>query len=367
MTTGFVWDEKFAWHEIGFGAGPLLARGWIEPGQPHVDDSAAKRRIRNLIDASGLLKQLVAIDAKPASEDQLLSIHTPGYLAKVRELSDSNGGDLGPDAWARTGTFEVAALAAGGLIAAVDAVMAGSVTNAYALIRPAGHHSTASEGAGFCVFANVAIAVKHLKRTHAVPRVAVVDWDAHHGNGTQAAFYDDPSVLTISIHQDGVFPPGSGSINEIGADAGIGFNINVPLPPGSGTGAYQETFRQIVIPALERFRPDFILVANGFDANNFDPLSRQLLSSDDFRWMTRELREFAEDSCGQRLVLSQEGGYHTGVVPFCGLAVAEELSGIKTSVVDPFVAMTGGTAWQSLLPHQADAISRARVAARLLS
>jgi acetoin utilization deacetylase AcuC-like enzyme len=367
MTTGFVWHERYAWHDLGSGAGPLRAGGWIEPGEPHAEHPATKRRIRNLLDASGLLPRLVPITPLPATEEQLLRFHTPHYLSRVRALSEGEGGSVGLDGWVGRGSYEVAALAVGGTIAAIDAVLDGAVDNAYALVRPCGHHAEPEEGKGFCIFGNLVLGALHARDARGIERIAVVDWDVHHGNGTQAAFYDDPSVLTISVHQDGVFPPASGSVHEKGTGAGAGSNINVPLPPGSGGGAYRDAFERVVIPALHRFRPDLLLVASGFDANGFDPMSRQLLSSEDFRRMARSVRELADELCGGRLVLSHEGGYHTGVVPFCGLAVLEELSGERTEVQDPFVPLLANSPWQSLQPHQRAAVDAAVAAAPLLA
>ncbi len=365
--TGLVWDERYAWHDLGSGAGPLRAGGWIEPGEPHAENAATKRRIRNLLDASGLLRDLRPIDARPATHEELTRFHAPAYVERVRQLSAGEGGSVGLDAWVRPGTYEIAALAAGGVIAAVDAVLAGDVTNAYALVRPCGHHAGPEEGKGFCVFGNLVLGALHARATHDVGRIAIIDWDVHHGNGAQDAFYDDPSVLTISIHQDGVFPPASGSVGETGAGDAVGTNINLPLPPGSGSGAYREAFERVVEPAIRAFRPELLLVASGFDANGFDPMSRQLLSSEDFRDLARRVRLLADDLCGGRLVLSHEGGYHTGVVPFCGLAVLEELSGRRTAVEDPFLPLLASSPWQSLQPHQRAVVDAVVAASPLLS
>jgi acetoin utilization deacetylase AcuC-like enzyme len=204
-------------------------------------------------------------------------------------------------------------------------------------------------------------------RAKGVARVAVVDWDVHHGNGTQAAFWVDPAVLTISLHQDQHFPHDSGFVEEVGEGAGRGANLNIPLPPASGLGAYRAAFERIVIPALHRFQPELIVVACGFDASALDPLGRQLLYSDGFRALTRLVRTAAETLCGGKLVLCQEGGYSTGYVPFCGLAVLEELSGIRTPVDDPFMAARRGAfAYQELQPHQEMAIRAAEENLRLV-
>ncbi|MNP21412.1 Histone deacetylase-like amidohydrolase [compost metagenome] len=188
---------------------------------------------------------------------------------------------------------------------------------------------------GFCMLANIPVAIEAAKARHGLGKVAVIDWDVHHGNGTQAVYYNRPDVLTISLHQEGCFPPGYSGAEDRGEGAGLGANINIPLLAGSGHEAYLEAMQRIVIPALERFEPELILVACGFDANAVDPLARMLLHSDSFRAMTRLVREAAERLCHGRLVLVHEGGYAEAYVPFCGLAVMEELSGIRTDVADP--------------------------------
>jgi acetoin utilization deacetylase AcuC-like enzyme len=299
-----------------------------------------------------------------ASDEDLLRLHTPRYVELVRELSAGPGGDAGYNAIVGPGTFEIATLAAGGCLTAVDSVLDGLVDNAFALVRPPGHHALADHGLGYCIFGNTALAVMHA-RSRGVPRVAVIDWDVHHGNGTQVAFWDDPSVLTISLHQDRHFPHDSGLVDELGSGDGYGANINIPLPPASGIGAYRAAFERVVIPALSLFHPELIVVACGFDASALDPLGRQLLYSEGFRELTRLTREAAEGLCEGRLVVCQEGGYSTGYLPFCGLAVLEELSGTRTGVEDPYMAARRGAfAYQELQPHQDAAV---RAAERTLS
>jgi acetoin utilization deacetylase AcuC-like enzyme len=351
MATGFVWHERYMWHDTGAAAGPLAAGGWIEP-DTHVENVATKRRLKNLLDASGLSEQLVPLTPRLATTEEVCRFHVTEYVERVRELSEVGGGEAGMLAPVGRGSYEIALLAAGGAIVAVDAVLDREVENAYALVRPPGHHALPETGMGFCLFGNVAIAVRHAREARCIDRVAVVDWDVHHGNGTEAAFYDDPSVLTISVHQDGCFPPQSGPVERAGEGAGEGFNINVPLPPGSGDGAYQATFDRIVLPALRSFRPHLVVVACGFDANGMDPLGRMLLHSSSYRRMTRQLLDVAAETSVGRLVVCHEGGYSNAVVPFCGLAVVEELSGIATDVVDPFLEILEPTVGHELTPQQ---------------
>jgi acetoin utilization deacetylase AcuC-like enzyme len=215
-------------------------------------------------------------------------------------------------------------------------------------------------GMGFCLFGNAAIAVHHARQARGLERVAIVDWDVHHGNGTQSAFYDDPSVLTISLHQDGVFPPGSGPVEDIGEGPGAGYNLNVPLPPGSGNGAYAHAFREVVLPALDAFQPELIVVASGLDANAMDPLGRMMLTPRAYGELTQMLLDAASRLCDGRLVVEHEGGYSEELVPFCALAVVESLSGIQTEAKDTVLQVfPEGFAGQDLQPHQEQAIARA--------
>ena len=285
--------------------------------------------------------------------------HTPEYVETIREMSASDGGDAGEGAPFSHGGFEIALLAAGGTITAVDAVLDNEVDNAYALVRPPGHHAERDRGRGFCVFGNVAIAAMHALADRGLGRIATIDWDVHHGNGTQQAFYDRDDVLTMSIHQDNWYPRDSGALEETGEAAGDGYNINVPLPPGSGHGAYLATIEQVIVPALEAYKPDLILVPSGFDGGMYDPLGRMMAYSETFREMTRLLLEAADQLCGGRLVLSHEGGYSPTYVPFCGLAVVEELSGRRSEAGDPMADNAAGAGGQGLQPHQQARISEA--------
>ena len=250
-----------------------------------------------------------------------MRVHPDEYLARIKELSSGRGGDAGSETPFGNGSYEIAQLAAGGTIAAIDAVLDGTVANAYALVRPPGHHALADLGMGFCIFANVAVGVRHAQAARGLGRVAVVDWDVHHGNGTQAIFWEDPSVLAISLHQDGLYPSRSGLHEQVGESAGKGTTLNVPLPAGSGSGAYLAAVDQVVVPALEAFAPELIVIACGFDAGALDPLGRMLLAASAFGEMTGRLLDAADRICGGRLVASHEGGYSAGHVPFCGLAV----------------------------------------------
>jgi acetoin utilization deacetylase AcuC-like enzyme len=365
MATGFVFHELYMWHNTGNFAGPLPFGTPVQPYE-HSENPETKRRIRNLLEVSGLLKRLTHIAPRPATDEEILRVHTRAHLDKIRSLNDQVGVDAGMFTPMGRGSFEIAMLAAGGVIEAVDAVLARKVVNAYALVRPPGHHALPDLAMGFCLFANAAIAGRHLLEVRKLDRIAFVDWDVHHGNGTQAAFWEEPRALTISIHQDNCFPPNSGYLSENGGGKGEGFNINIPLPPGSGVGAYEAVFDRVVLPALEVFRPDLIIVPSGFDAGAHDPLGRQMMTSEGYRSLTRKLMEAAATLCAGRVVMCHEGGYSAYTVPFFGLAVMEELSGMRTGVVDPFQEMLNGLGCQALQPHQDAVIRKAEELVRKL-
>jgi acetoin utilization deacetylase AcuC-like enzyme len=358
MTTGWVFHELYLWHDTGSAASVFPPSLTVEPDD-HAENPRTKRRFRNLLEVSGLLDELTIIKPRPASEEELARFHTRDYIARIKRLSAERGGDASELTPFGRGSFEIAQLAAGGTMAALEAVIAGRVQNAYALVRPPGHHAERDRGMGFCLFGNVALAIMHARAQGTVDRIAVVDWDVHHGNGTQQAFYETPEVLTISLHQDRLFPSSSGMLEENGAGRGEGYNINVPLPPGSGTGAYLAAFERVVVPALQKFRPEAIVVASGFDAGGNDPLGRMMLHSGGYRELTRLIKQASEDLCGGRLLLSHEGGYSTANVPYCGLAVMEELAGRRSGVEDPWLPHMERWGQQDLQPHQEAAIDRA--------
>ncbi|QSR24945.1 class II histone deacetylase [Nocardioides aromaticivorans] len=355
MTTGYVYNEVFGWHDTGTNAGlfPADHRLGIQPFQ-HFENAETKRRLHELVVVSGLIDQLTPVRPRKATDEEILLVHTEEHLARIQAGSDHpKGGDSGDGLSPfGPGGIEIGRLAAGGVIALVEQVVDGAVDNGYALVRPPGHHAVPEHGMGFCMFANLAIAAKAVRRSRGVERIAIVDWDVHHGNGTQAAFYDDPDTLTISIHQDRVFPPDTGLVEERGTGAGEGYALNIPLPPGTGHGGYLAAMDRVIAPAIDRFQPDLVLVASGFDANAADPLARQGLTSSAYRTMTERLLEVAGQHAGGRLAMSHEGGYNPVYVPFCGLAVIEALAGVTEPLADPYEPIFGGMGQLELQPHQ---------------
>ncbi|PZG10251.1 class II histone deacetylase [Micromonospora craterilacus] len=360
MPTGYVHHPLFFWHDTGTSAGLLPADplAGIQPGA-HVEAAEAKRRAHELIHACGLLRDLVVIEPREATMTELLRVHTGDYVQHVKNQSDRGGGDAG-DGFSPVGrgSYAIARLAAGGLVELVTAVAEGEVTNGYALLRPPGHHATADTGMGFCVFNSIAVAARHAQTELGLTRIAIVDIDAHHGNGTQSIFYTDPTVLTVSLHQADCFPPDSGWTRENGAGDGSGYALNVPLPAGTGHAGYLHTMHQVVLPALDRFRPDLILVAAGFDASVWDPMARQVLTADSYRAMTRLLVDAADRLCHGRLVAAHEGGYNPWYTPFCIRAFIEELRG-GAATPDPYEAAVARYAAAPLLPHQREVIDEA--------
>ncbi|MBL3686909.1 class II histone deacetylase [Leucobacter zeae] len=364
--TGYVWHERYAWHDTGTGVGIAGSGGFNQPHQAF-ESSESKSRFAGLVEVSGLIDDLVRIPAREASDADLLRVHTPEHVDRIRRESADRGGD-GGDGFTPfgRGSFEIAKLAAGGTMAAVEAVVRGRVDNAYALVRPPGHHARREMGMGYCIFSNVGVAIEYARAELGVGRVAIVDYDVHHGNGAQQIFWDDPDVLAISIHQDRLFPQDSGSVEEVGGVGAEDTTINIPLPAGSGNGAYLAAIDRVVRPAILGFRPELILVSSGFDPSAVDPLGCMSVTAGGFRSMAARLVEIADETCGGRIVFSHEGGYSPVHVPFCGLAVLEALSGRDTGVEDPFAISFDDSPAHPLQPWQDTVIERAEeIAARL--
>ncbi|MEM8786960.1 MAG: class II histone deacetylase [Pseudomonadota bacterium] len=337
MKTGFYHDERCFWHGGGHYALTVPVGGAVQPpvagGLPESPET--KRRLVNLLQVSGLIDHLVTGTAPAADRAALERVHPAAYLDAFQAKSDAGGGELGLRTPFGPGGYDIAALSAGLVTRAVADVLSGAVDTAYALSRPPGHHCLPDWPNGFCLLNNIAVAIESARAAGLASRFAVVDWDVHHGNGTEAIFYDRADVLTISLHQENNYPLDTGAAADRGSGAGLGRNINIPLPPGAGHAAYLRAMDRIVLPALAGFRPDIIVVACGFDASGVDPLSRMLAGSQTFRAMTAALMGAAAELCGGRLALAHEGGYSEVHVPFCGLAVIEQLSGQATGIADP--------------------------------
>ncbi|MCC0072314.1 MAG: class II histone deacetylase [Rhodobacter sp.] len=346
MRTGFYFDERCLWHHQGVPHALVMpVGGWVQPvsGAGHPESPDTKRRLKSLMDVSGLTAQLDVRSARPATRAEMDRVHEPDYLDRLKAMSDAGGGEAGFGAPFGPGSYEIAALSAGLARQAVADVLAGVHRNAYSLSRPPGHHCRPEQGMGFCLLANIPIALESARAEHGPLKVAVIDWDVHHGNGTEAVYLERADTLTISLHQSLCYPPESGLAANRGQGAGAGCNLNVELMPGMGHQTYLDAFELLVEPAVRAFAPDLIVVASGYDANAFDPLARMQAHGGTFRTMTRRVMALADALCGGKLVVVHEGGYAEAVVPFCGLAVIEELSGHRTAVEDPTLPMIEST------------------------
>lgn len=337
--TGFYWDERTLWHGAGTYAMTVPVGGLVQPlsGSGFPEGPEAKRRLKSLLDVSGLSDKLVVQSADPADRSDLLRVHPTDYLTRFRTLSDAGGGEIGLRAPFGPGGYEIAALSTGLAVRAVQDVLAGRLDKAYALCRPPGHHCLPDWPNGFCLLANIAVAVEAALASGAASRVAVLDWDVHHGNGTEAIFYERSDVLTVSIHQARNYPLDSGDFSDRGRDAGDGFNLNIPLAPGCGHVAWMAALERLALPAIANFRPDIIVVASGYDASAVDPLGRMVLGAGSFAAMTAATLALANDIVDGRLVLVHEGGYSDVHAPFCAHAAISALAGV-TPLDDPLGA-----------------------------
>jgi acetoin utilization deacetylase AcuC-like enzyme len=329
--TGFVYDERCELHDNGSMIPEGVAQGWLDV--PHAENAERLRRTYRVFERSGVLDALVRVPAREATSEELELVHPASHVEKIRAASQRGSLEwVGPEARVSGGgSWTAAVLAAGGLLEAIDRVVAGELDNAFVCCRPPGHHASAEQAMGFCLFNSIAVAARYLQSRHGLRRIAIVDWDVHHGNGTQEIFYGDPSVLFVSLHQDDLYPKGLGALEQRGAGEGEGATVNIPLPAGTGDDGYRYAFEQVVAPVVERFRPDFILVSAGQDAAATDPHGRMSVTTEGFRSLTRETRRLAEGLCDGRLVALLEGGYSLDHLPLCNLALVEALAGLAPS------------------------------------
>ena len=358
------WHDDALVHDTGAGIFEHPASPLVEVPELHPENAERIRNVRAALRNGPIAEQLEWHAGRHALREELEMLHLPEYIDSVQAFCAAGGGYLTQSTPVVERSWDAALAAAGTALEATAAVLDGECDLAYALVRPPGHHAGPDGGSGYCVFSNVALTALHLQRERGVGRVAIVDWDVHHGNGTQATFWTDPSVLAISLHQDGLFPVGSGRREETGAGEGEGATINVPLPAGSGRAAYLDAFDRVVRPALDRFAPEFVLVASGLDASMCDPLGRMNLTSECFGLLTDRVLDAAGELCDGRLVLCHEGGYSSAYVAYCGLAIVERLAGVATGVIDPYLDDDRTVA---ALPLRADESAAVDAAARIAS
>ncbi len=335
VTTAISWDERCLGHENGSMLVHRPASEWLDV--PHFERPERQARTIHVLERAGALTALQRLESRRASREELELVHEPAMIEALEDAcAQRRFATVGPEARVGPDSWEPALLAAGNVLAVVDAVLEGVATNGFAIVRPPGHHATATEPMGFCLFNNVAIAARHAQRRAGVERVAIVDWDVHHGNGTETVFWSDPSVLFVSLHQDDLYPVGRGRVSDRGAGAGEGATVNLPLPAGSGDEGYGYAFERVVEPALREFAPDLVLISAGQDPAASDPLGRMSVTAEGFRALTGRALTLAEELCGGRLAVVLEGGYSLEQLPFCNLAIAERLAGLEpTFAADP--------------------------------
>ncbi len=319
MATGYVYDPIYLEHDL---------RG-------HPENRQRLETIRRVLEQYGMWERLTPIPAAPISRERLERVHSGHYIDLVKRVSDQGGGHLDMDTYVRPASYDAALMAAGGLVEATRAVLDGEVENAFALVRPPGHHARRGQGMGFCLFNNVAVAARYALAERGLERVMIVDFDVHHGNGTQDEFEADPAVVYLSTHQ---YPhyPGTGYWDETGQGDGAGTVVNVPLGGGIGDQGFARILSEIVTPIAWRFQPQLILVSAGYDAHWDDPLASLVLSVAGYTAIARALKELAGELCDGRLVFTLEGGYHLDAQAY--------------SVLNTFAVLLGDEGWRLVDP-----------------
>jgi acetoin utilization deacetylase AcuC-like enzyme len=317
MKAGLVYDPIYLEHDTG----------------DHVENSQRLVAAMSYLRETGIEEKLTCLSSRSALLEELEMVHTTGYISSVKSKAEKGGGWLDPDTVMSPKSYEAALYAAGGLMVAVEAVMKGEADNAFALVRPPGHHAIHDQAKGFCIFNNMAIAAKFALSKFSLNRILIADFDVHHGNGTQDAFYADPKVLYFSTHQY-PFYPGTGWMDETGTGEGEGTTVNFPMAAGWGDEEYLRVFNEVLVPVARRFQPQLILVSAGFDAHWADYLAMMRVSVTGFAQMVMILKELAAELCQGRLVFTLEGGYNLQVVTSSIKAVFDLLLG-NSEVDDP--------------------------------
>ncbi len=309
--TGILTDQRFLNHR---------------PGPYHPESHRRLEAVYAMLTERGMAERFQHVAARQAAWEELLLVHAPEYVDLVASTAGLEHCSLDPDTSTSAGSYEAALLAAGGLNQAIAEVISGELQNAFALVRPPGHHAEGHRAMGFCLFNNVAIGAKYAQRFHDLKRILIVDWDVHHGNGTQHTFEEDASVLYFSTHRYPYYP-GSGALEQVGRAEGTGYTINVPLAPGQDDTVYVGIFERILRPVALEFAPELILVSAGFDIHFDDPLGGMDITPEGFAALTRSILDTAETCCGGKVVLTLEGGYDLNGLTASIRAVLNELSG----------------------------------------
>ncbi|MBC7364348.1 MAG: histone deacetylase [Candidatus Aminicenantes bacterium] len=309
MKTGIIFDLRFAHHEMGTG---------------HIESPARIRALEKIVWDS-LDEKAILVSPRPATEQEISLVHLPSYIDYLKQTPAHGYTAFDPDTIAGPQTFATACLAAGAGLTAAEKILAGEIENAFALVRPPGHHAESARPMGFCFFNNLAITAEFLRQKIGLRKIMIVDWDLHHGNGTQKAFYYTPEVFFISLHQTPLFP-GTGAIGEVGEKNGAGFNLNLPLKPGKKDEDYLYIFQKIIQPLADLYQPEFILVSAGFDVLSGDPLGKMELTVEGCGDLTQIILELAKKWAENRLILFLEGGYDLNLLQE---GVAEVLKRLK--------------------------------------
>lgn len=312
MPTGFAYDSAFLAHDTG-------------PGHP--ERPARASAIMQHLETQNWFCALSRYTPRPAARQWVAAVHSEDYMHRAETACNAGLPYLDSmDVAISARSYEIALLAAGAPLTLADALVAGDINNGFALVRPPGHHAEHDSALGFCLFNNVAILARYLQRHHGCDKIAIVDWDVHHGNGTQHTFESDPSVMYVSTHQYPYYP-GTGAASEQGEGRGKGTVVNCPMRAGAGDKAYELAFRERIMPALEAYAPEIILISAGFDAHRDDPLAEINLSTAAFTWMSERLLEIADRHANGRIISLLEGGYHLARLGDCVAAHLAELHG----------------------------------------
>ena len=317
MNTAYLVDDRFLLHD----------------DFDHPENAARLRAVLQTLESSQILPELTRLEPRDAAMDEILAVHQPRMIQHTQRMALFGGGRLNPDTYLVAESWDVATLAAGAVVRAVEAVGGGDVRNAFALVRPPGHHATPTTAMGFCLINHVAVAAQVARQQLGIQRVAIIDWDTHHGNGTQDIFYDDPQVLYISSHTY-PFYPGTGHWREQGSGAGEGTTLNIPMPPHTGDAAFERVYDTLVARAVRRFAPELIIVSAGYDCHWRDPLAPMVMSVAGFARLAQLVVDLADEVCGGRLVCALEGGYDLQALAESVLATLRVLQGKPELVVD---------------------------------
>ena len=313
--TGIVRDERYIEHVTD---------------DYHPENPNRLRAIYAMLQHGDMEGQFTEIAPRPATREELEMVHLPSYIDLIASTAGQPARRLDPDTVASPKSYEAARLAAGGVLEAIEAVLQGKIDNAFALVRPPGHHAESNRAMGFCIFNNIAVGAKYAMKIHGMERILIIDWDVHHGNGTQNTFYEDPEVLYFSTHRYGFFYPGTGAPAEVGSGKGEGFTVNVPMSPGSGDAEYGNVFHHILRPIALSYEPQLILVSAGFDTYSRDPLGGMGMTERGYARLTNIIMDMAERTCGGKIVITLEGGYDLDGLATSVKAVLGELRGDAT-------------------------------------